>query len=127
VGDALRRLYPLVLAHLAQTGARPGLCVAYYDEPADDGSVEVHAGFDIADQNVSDTDDVSVVDLPVIEVASFLHHGSMANVVPVYEALVRWIEESGHGLAGRSRELYLERDDDKPDNNVTELQMPIGR
>jgi effector-binding domain-containing protein len=87
--------------------------------------VVVHAGFDIGGQAVGDGDGVRVVDLPVIEVASVVHRGSMDTVVPVYEALVCWIEDSGYRLAGR--ELYLEWHDDEPAKNVTELQMPITR
>ena len=51
----------------------------------------------------------------------------MDNVGPVYESLVRWIEDSGYRLSGRSRELYLEWHDEDPDKNVTELQMPVTR
>ena len=65
----------------------------------------VHAGFDVGGQAVGDGDGVRVVDLPVIEVALVVHRGSM-DTVPVCEALVCWIEDSGYRLAGR--ELYLE-------------------
>lgn len=50
----------------------------------------------------------------------------MDNIVAVYEALVCWIEESGYRLAGRSRELYHEWTDERPELCVTELQIPIG-
>jgi len=50
----------------------------------------------------------------------------MDNIVPVYEALVRWIEDSGNQLAGRSRELYHRWDDADPNACVTELQMPLA-
>ena len=121
------RLIPEVLTHLGQNGARPGMCVAWYEEPNDDGSVVLHAGFEIGDQRVSDDGSVRAVELPSTEVASVLHHGGMENVEAVYEALVSWIEDSGYRLAGRSRELYLEWHDDNPAANVTELQMPITR
>jgi effector-binding domain-containing protein len=120
------RLYPRVLSHLSHTHAHPGLCVAYYDEPADDGSVVVHAGFAIGDQQISANKEIGIVDLPVIDVASVVHHGSMDNVEAVYEALVRWIDDSGYQLAGRSRELYLEWHDDNLAANLTELQIPIA-
>jgi effector-binding domain-containing protein len=125
LGDIFERLYPQVLAHLGRLGADPGLCVAWYEEPAEDRLVVVHAGFDVGGQAVGDGDGVRAVDLPVIEVASVVHRGSMDTVVPVYEALVCWIEDSGSRLAGR--ELYLEWHDDEPAKNVTELQMPITR
>jgi effector-binding domain-containing protein len=93
----------------------------------------LHAGFDLGDQTVSDDGPVRVEELPSIEVASVLHHGSMENVEPVYEALVGWSEDSGDRLAGRSRDLDLDLDldlewhDNNPAANVTELQMPIAR
>jgi effector-binding domain-containing protein len=119
-------LVPRVLEHLQRSDARPGMMVGWYEEPRDDGSVVAHVGFDIGDQAVVSGDGVSVVTLPVVEVASVVHHGSMADVVPVYEALVQWIEDSGYRLAGRSRELYREYCEDDHSRNVTELQMPIA-
>ena len=127
LADIFERLYPQVAGHLQRAGVRPGMGVAWYEEPADDGSVVVHAGFAIGDQTSTGGDGVRVVDLPVIQVASVVHRGSMDNVGPVYESLVRWIEDSGYRLSGRSRELYLEWHDEDPDKNVTELQMPVTR
>lgn len=70
-------------------------------------------------------DGVEVVELPVLEVASVMHRGTMAAVGEVYECMIRWLEDSGHRLDGYSRELYLETDDGVP--SVTELQVPIVR
>jgi effector-binding domain-containing protein len=100
--------------------------IAWYEEPGDDGSVVLHAGFDIGNQDVSGSERVLVLDLPSIKVASVVHRGSMDNIESVYEALVSWIEDSGNQLGGRSRELYLHWDDEHPDRNVTELQMPLA-
>jgi effector-binding domain-containing protein len=119
------RLVPEVLGHLARSSARPGITIAWYEEPTDDGSVLLHAGFDIGDQTVPDADGISIVDLPGIRVAALIHRGPMDNIAAVYEALVRWIEDSGYQLAGRSRELYHEWNEHDPEQSVTELQMPI--
>ena len=127
LGPVFTRLLPEVFAYLAQAGARPGICVAHYDEPTEDGSVVLHAGFDIGDQRVDNSERVQVIELPVAEVASVVHRGPMDTVVPVYETLVRWIEDSGYRMAGRSRELYHEWHDEDPTRNVTELQIPIGK
>jgi effector-binding domain-containing protein len=75
---------------------------------------------------VPDGEHVHAVDLPTVRVASVVHRGTMEHIVPVYEALVRWIEDSGNQLAGRSRELYHEWDDNHPERSITELQMPIA-
>ena len=126
LNPVFQRLVPVVLGHLGRAGARPGIMVAWYGEPAEDGSVVLHAGFTIADQFVPDGGGVHVVDLPSIRVASVVHRGSMEDIASVYEALVRWIEDSGNTLAGRSRELYHEWNESHPERSVTELQMPIA-
>jgi DNA-binding transcriptional MerR regulator len=126
LGPVLNRLYGKVIDQIVRSGARPGLCVAWYEESEDDGTVTAHAGFEIKDQTVTDNGEVHVVDLPVIQVASVVHRGSIENVTPAYETLLRWIEDSGYRLAGRSRELYHEWHDDDPSQNVTELQMPVA-
>ena len=68
-----------------------------------------------------------VVDLPVVDVAAVVYTGAMQDIESAYERLIGWIDDSDYGLAGRSRELYLEFHEDDPDRNVTELQMPIAR
>jgi effector-binding domain-containing protein len=127
LGPVFARLLPEVLAHLERAGARPGMSVAWYEDASEDGTVTLHAGFDIDAQAVNGDDRIRVVDLPVVEVASVVYRGPMDDVEPVYETLVRWIEDSGYRLAGRSRELYHEWHDNDPLRNVTELQMPIAR
>jgi DNA-binding transcriptional MerR regulator len=124
LNKTFQALVPRVLEHLRRVDTRPGMMVGWYEEPRDDGSVVAHVGFEIDDQAVASGDGVSVLTLPVVEVASVVHHGAMEDVVPVYEALVQWIEDSGYRLAGRSRELYLEFHEGDHSRNVTELQMP---
>jgi DNA-binding transcriptional MerR regulator/predicted transcriptional regulator YdeE len=126
IGPVFARRLPDVWAHLHAAGVEPGIVVAYYDWADDDGSIVVHLGFEIGAQQVPETDEVRAVELPVSTVASVVHRGPIDGIVPVYEALVRWIEDSGHHLAGRSRELYHDWHEDDPSRNVTELQMPIA-
>jgi effector-binding domain-containing protein len=71
------------------------------------------------------SDGVEIVDLPVVQVASIVHRGGMEGIVRVYEALIRWIEDTGYRVAGYSRELYHDMGADGP--RVTELQMPIAK
>ncbi|MGN6170890.1 MAG: MerR family transcriptional regulator, partial [Solirubrobacteraceae bacterium] len=125
IGPLFGVLAPKVAGHLQWAGAEPGPLVGYYDDPDEDGAVGVHVAFDIDGQDVPPGDEVKVVELPVIEVASLVHKGSMEGIGPVYEALIRWIEDSGFRLPGHSRELYHEMGQDGP--SVTELQIPIAR
>lgn len=125
IGPVFMQVVPKLLSHLRHADARPGIMVGYYDDPSEDGSVGVHVAFEIGEQQVPASDGIEIVELPVIEVASVVHEGDMDGVTQVYEALIRWIEDSGFRLAGHSRELYLETDAQGP--RVTELQMPIVR
>ena len=127
LGPVLGALCEEISRAASRAGVELGMMVCWYDEPADDGSVVAHAGFDIGDKQFAGDDRVTVEELPVIEVASVIHHGSMDSCEPVYEGLVRWIEDSGYRLAGRSRELYREFHPEDLSRNVTELQMPITR
>jgi DNA-binding transcriptional MerR regulator len=126
LGPVFAELLPEVYEHLRLAGARPGISVAHYEGQADDGSLVLHAGFQIAGQAVTGSNTVSVVELPQVRVASVVHHGSMETFGPTYEALIRWIEDSGHQALGRSRELYHEWHEEDPSRHVTELQMPIA-
>jgi len=130
IGPAFVRLLPEVLGHLEAVGAKHGISAAYYEDEngtAEEGSIVLHAGFEIADQDVADSDSVKVVDLPVVEVASAVHRGSMDGINASWEALVKWIEDSGYRLAGDCRELYHEWHEEDPARHVTELQQPIAR
>jgi DNA-binding transcriptional MerR regulator len=117
----------VVWHRLNVAGVEPGICVAHYDWPDDAGQVVVHLGFDIADQSLADDDDVRVVELPSVEVASAIHRGAPNDITDTFEAMVRWIEDNGYRIADRSRERYLKVDRENPAQNVTELQLPIAR
>jgi DNA-binding transcriptional MerR regulator/predicted transcriptional regulator YdeE len=125
IGPLFMRLAPELISHLLAARAQPGILVGYYDEPKDDGSVDVHVAYEIGEQTVPVRDGIEIVELPVVEVASVVHRGGMDDISPVYDALIRWIEDSGYQLAGYSRELYHEMGADGP--SVTELQVPIAK
>ena len=136
-------LYPRVIAHLQRAGVEPGLCVAWYNQDTD-GTVTVHAGFgvhaqvktsdgdgvtgvEVSDTAATDSDGVTVHELPVIDVASVLYRGAMEDIGATYDGLMQWIDSSGYVLAGASRELYYEvcAPGGDPSSNVVEVQLPI--
>jgi DNA-binding transcriptional MerR regulator len=125
LGPLFARLLPVVLDHLTRVGAKPGISVGHYEDPQDDGSVVLHAGFEIGDQDVPSSEFVQVADLPSVLVASVIHRGPMEGIEPAFEALMRWIEYSGYRWAGACRELYHEFHDEDPTCHVTELQVPV--
>lgn len=130
IGAAFGRLMPQVIAHLESVGAKPGISVAVYEDDGGatpEGEIVLRAGFDVGDQNVPDSDTVHVAELPVIEVAAAVYPGGPDGIVAAWEALVRWIEDSGYRLIGDCRELYLEWNEGDPTKDVVELQQPITR
>jgi DNA-binding transcriptional MerR regulator len=130
IGAAFGRLLPLVAAHVEGAGARPGISVGVYEDEGGtvgEGEIVLHAGFDVGDQDVPDTEEVRVVDLPVAEVASAVYRGADDGIMGAWEALARWIDASGYLLVGDCRELYHEWHDDDASRNVMELQQPIAR
>ena len=130
IGAAFGRLMPQVIAHLEASGAEPGISVGVYEDDGGtvpEGEIVLHAGFAISDQNVPDGDTVRVVSLPTIEVASAVYRGGDDGIMAAWEALVRWIDDSGYRLVGDCRELYHEWHDDDQSGNVMELQQPIAR
>ncbi|MHB1835857.1 MAG: MerR family transcriptional regulator [Solirubrobacteraceae bacterium] len=130
IGAAFGRLLPQVVSHIQAAGAKPGISVGVYQDDggtAAEGEIVLHAGFAIGDQDVPDTETIHVRDLPVIEVAAAVYRGGDEGIMGAWEALVRWIEDSGYRLVGDCRELYHEWHDDDPSANVMELQQPIAR
>lgn len=101
----------------------------YEDEggTAAEGEIVLHAGFEVGDQDVPDSETVRVVNLPVIEVAVAVYRGGDDGIMAAWEVLVRWIDDSGYGFVGDCRELYHEWHDDDVSRNVMELQQPITR
>jgi hypothetical protein len=129
VGPVFRRLVPQVLAVLDRDGLTPGMSVGHYEDLRDDGSLVVHVGFEIDPHGVIadgvDGDDATVVDLPVVKVASLMHHGSLDTLPESNEQLERWVQDSGLTTSGRSRELYLQWSEQDPASNITELQAVL--
>jgi DNA-binding transcriptional MerR regulator len=130
IGAAFGRLLPRVIARLEASGAKPGISVGIYEDDggtAPEGEIVLHAGFEVGEQDLGDDGEVRVVELPVIEVAAAVYRGGDDGIMAAWEALVRWIDDSGYRLVGDCRELYHEWDDEDPSRNVMELQQPIAR
>jgi DNA-binding transcriptional MerR regulator len=130
IGAAFGQLLPQVISYLEKAGAKPGISVGVYEDDggtASEGEIALHAGFEVGDQDVAEGDEVRVIDLPVIDVAAATYRGGDEGIVAAWEALVRWIDDSGYRLVGDCRELYHEWHDDDPSQNVMELQQPIVR
>ena len=128
ITPVIRPLYAELGPRLGQAGLTPGgPAIAYYSDAQDGEGVLVHATLPVnADSDAGESQGIEIVDLPEVEAATIVHHGSMDNVLATIQVLARWIEENGYQSAGYPRELYLECPEDE-DKWVTELQEPITR
>lgn len=129
IGGAFARLLPAVIAHLGDVGAQPGISVGVYEDDggsAPEGSLVLHAGFVVGDDDVPDIRRCAWVELPTVEVAAATYRGDDEGNPAASQELVRWIDASRYRLVGNCRELYHEWHDDGPSQNVMELQQPVA-
>jgi DNA-binding transcriptional MerR regulator len=127
ITPVIRPLYGELGGRLGQAGLAPaGPAIAYYSDVTGGDGVLVHATLPVnADAGAGATHGIEIVDLPEVQAATIVHHGSMDNVLATIQVLARWIDENGYASAGYPRELYLECPEDE-DKWVTELQEPIA-
>jgi DNA-binding transcriptional MerR regulator/predicted transcriptional regulator YdeE len=127
IAPVFQPLFRRVHGYLVGSGVQPGLNIARYEGPADDGTLTLHVGFDIGGQDVTVDDGLRIVDLPAVRVAAVVHRGTMEGIAPAFAALMTWTKDSGYTIAGPSRELYHHWDEKDPAGHVTELQLPLAR
>jgi hypothetical protein len=101
IGPVFLALAPELIAHVQRAGAWPGVLVHYYDEPADDGSVSVHVGYEIGQQPVPASD--GAVAAPDTRASSITKWERTAHASPscrcrLHDELLR----AGHGSAESS-------------------------
>jgi DNA-binding transcriptional MerR regulator len=125
IAPVVRALYEELGLALHQAGIAPvGPATAYYVDAGDEESVIVHAGLPVNTEPDPEFG-FAVVDLPAVSrAATIVHRGSMDNCLTSYNALARWLEETGNRTDGPSREVTLACPEDI-EGMVTELQEPI--
>ena len=127
ISPVIQGLFDNLMSQFEADGVTPvGPAIGYY-EHLDDG-VLVHAAMPVSlDHTRAARDDAyAVIDLPTVEAATLIHHGSMNVADVVHQDLARWIEDNGYRLTGPEREVTLEW---TPDDAgwVTEFQYPVAR
>ncbi|MEE4023750.1 MerR family transcriptional regulator [Gordonia sp. PKS22-38] len=125
VAPVIQQLFGRLFAALGPAGAEPaGPIIATY-APTADGKLSVKAACTVADGVVVDGLDTSI--LPVQEqVASYVHHGVMADIGEAYQTLATWIDDNGYVTDGTAREVYLVSHPEPEEKWQTELQMPVA-
>jgi effector-binding domain-containing protein len=124
VAPVIQPLFGQLFAALGPAGVEPaGPIVATY-APTADGKLSVSAACTVADGVT--VDGLVISTLPAQEqVASYVHHGEMANIGEGYQILATWIDDNGYVTDGTAREVYLLSHPEPEEKWQTELQMPI--
>ncbi|GCE31344.1 MerR family transcriptional regulator [Dictyobacter alpinus] len=99
------------------------------DEPPP-GSVEIVAPVDERDAATLSTKSegqLTRCELPAVPyMASTLHQGSPALVMPAYQALGTWMENNAYTIVGPRRKICLHRGENL-DDALTEIQFPVEK
>lgn len=124
ITPVIRPLFERLCDRLAAANVTAvGAGVAGYESQGD--RVLIHAAIPV-DLPLGEQHGFTVVELPAIEAATLVHHGSMDNSDESLETLARWIETHGYRSTGFAREISLEFPPDE-DGWVTEMQESIEK
>lgn len=127
IGPVIQRLFDTVCGQLDADGVTPvGPAVGYYEHLDEGVIVQAAMPVSIDGTRPAANDSYAVVDLPAVEAATLIHHGSMKTADVVHQELARWIEDNGYWLSGPEREVTLEWTPNE-DGWVTEFQYPVAR
>lgn len=59
--------------------------------------------------------------------ASSIYTGPWDGIAPFYEEVLSWIDANGYAPIGPFREIYYNGPDVPPEQNQTEVQIPVAR
>lgn len=128
IGPVIQPLFAELCRLLEEVGlTQTGPGIAYY-EVASDG-VQVYAAKPVSTElsPASDIAGLAVVDLPEVEAATVVYHGSMYKADAVWQELATWTEANAYTGVGYPREVTLEFVPGDDDRMVTEFQQPVVR
>jgi len=78
-------------------------------------------------ERAADEQGIGIRKVPERVVAFAIHKGPYETVGATYDALGRWLGESGHTPVGPPEELYLnDPGENAPEEYLTEVRMPIA-
>jgi effector-binding domain-containing protein len=128
VPQYLAPAYREVYSYIRQQGAREdGVCMTLWHSPADIYENEDAEAIVILDRQLPSTDTVKVYELPPIQVAAVVHHGSFEDFTQGHAALLEWIDANGFRIVGPYREIYIRHEKSNLSDTITEIQFPIEK
>jgi effector-binding domain-containing protein len=101
----LGNAYNLIIEYLREIGEQPAdtAFAAYYN--MDMEKLEVEMGFPVA-KAIAGQGMISASEVPAGKKAVYMYKGAYKEMAPVYEAMVKWIDDNGHQPTGVVYEFY---------------------
>jgi effector-binding domain-containing protein len=98
----------------------------YHIDDFDENNIDVEVGFEI-EQQIDTPPTIICRTIHGGTFASTIHNGSYQSIGMAYKELIQWIQNHGHQITGRPREIYLvgPSKDNTPKDYVTEILYPI--
>jgi DNA-binding transcriptional MerR regulator len=125
IGAACARLYPRLLAALAQRRVPiDGLSIALYEDTGDEARpVRITAALPVPGGVTIEDDELTTIELAAVErAATTVVRGDPAQFAGAFRALHQWVDQTGAQATAFERELYIDCDGPR-DTWVTELQV----
>ena len=111
-----------VAGYLTGNGYAPGLCYVVYDDFAA-GTMRMRAGFTI-DEAISESDEVSVMQLAATTTAHTTHYGSYDGIPAAHQAVREFCVNNNYGQQDLSWEIYTEWHEDDA-KLVTDIHVAL--
>ena len=103
--QVIGKAYQAIVQYLNELGEKPSEVpfAAYYNMDMEDLDVEM--GFPVP-RPLAGKGEIKSGEIPAGKQVSYLHKGPYNQTVPVYNAMIQWINENGYTPAGAAYEFY---------------------
>ncbi|HWQ29410.1 MAG TPA: GyrI-like domain-containing protein [Negativicutes bacterium] len=119
------RTYGSIMQYLTELGEQPAEApyTAYYN--LDMEHLDVEMGFPVS-RALSGKGEIKASELPAGRYVECLYKGPYDGMVPVYEAMKKWIAEKGLEATGTAYEVYYNSPGEAPVSELlTRIMLPI--
>ena len=119
------KAYGSIMQYLQELGEQPAEApyTAYYN--LDMEHLDVEMGFPVSKQ-LAGKGEIKAGSIPAGKYVECMYKGPYAEMVPVYEAMSKWIAEKGLEAVGTSYEVYYNSPAEVPESELlTKILMPV--
>ncbi|GBF35750.1 transcription activator effector binding [Desulfocucumis palustris] len=121
----LGKAYGAIIQYLNEIGEKPleMAFAAYYNMDMEDLDVEM--GFPVA-RPLAGKGEIKSSQIPAGKRVSCMYKGPYSLMEPVYNAMMRWINENGHAPVGVAYEFYYNSPMEVPESELlTKIVFPL--